>query len=300
MASIVEIKIFTSRFINNWDVLINVNRFENIKSQNPDLQSVNFNFDGCSFMEPFHIVSLACLIEEYRLNGVTISITNVNDTTLKRYLEDVNFLNYWNNRSVGYLPSERKTALGLWKISMEMIDAYAREAKEYFERNFIENKDLMPLSTSLAELFMNIFDHSKSPVSGFCLTQYYPNLKKIKFSVCDFGIGIPNSINAYLSQRAERQLPDIECLLKAFEFKFTTQSTPRNRGFGLDTIKTIIKTNKGTLIVVSNKAVFKILDSNIQATEQQHSFNGTHFELIFGIDNLTEKSDETEDFDFEF
>lgn len=299
MAATVEINIVNSRFINNWDPFISSNRFEHIKRQHPDLKCINLNFVRGSFMEPFHIVSLACLIEEYYLNKIVVSITNINDSTLKKYLEDINFLNYWKSNS-GYLPSERKTALGLWKISLEMIDAYAREAKEYFERNYIENKDLMPLSTALSELFMNIFDHSKSPVSGFCLTQYYPNLKKIKFSVCDFGVGIPNSINAYLAQKGDRELTDIDCLLKAFEFKFTTQSTPRNRGFGLDTIKSIIKGNKGSLSVVSNKANFKISNADIKATEQQYSFNGTHFELILSIDNLTEKSEETEDFDFEF
>lgn len=299
MADTVEIKVFTSRFISYWDIFISDNRFQEIFSQNTDLKNVNFNFESCRFMEPFHIVSMACLMEEYFLNGITISIINVNDIELKRYLENVNFLKYWVMRPKDYIPSERKTALALWKISPEMVDGYCIQAKEYFEQNYIDNKDLMPLSTSLSELFMNISDHSKSSVSGFCLTQYYPNLSKIKFSVCDFGIGIPNSINTYLAEKGEKPLPDTECLLKAFEFKFTTQSTPRNRGFGLDNIKTIVKSNRGSLRVVSNKANFRIENSDMQTITQAQNFGGTHFEIILGVENFAEKTAETEDFDFD-
>ena len=79
------------------------------------------------------------------------------------------------------------------QISEEMISGYASQAQKYFEGNYLHNKNLLPLATALSELFFNISDHSKSNISGFCLTQYYPNVGKIKFAVCDFGIGIPSS-----------------------------------------------------------------------------------------------------------
>ena len=179
-----------------------------------------------------------------------------------------------------------------------MISSYASEAQKYFENNYIQNKNLLPLATSLSELFLNIFDHSKSTITGFCLTQYYPNVGKIKISVCDFGIGIPNSINNYLRKTNQVILSDTECLKKSFEFLFTTQSTPRNRGRGLDTIKTIIENNKGTLRVISNSAYYTIESNIVGYFNIKESFNGTHFELILDVKNLTEKTEDLEDFDF--
>ncbi len=285
---------------NSWTNFINQNRYEKIKGQNSDLSSLVVDFSKCKFMEPFHVVSLACLLEEYFINKIEISFTP-GGLELMEYLQDINFINFWgNNRNPSdYIPSERKSALSLWKISEEMVSSYANQAKQYFEQNYIQDKDLFPLATALSELFMNIFDHSKSSVSGFCLTQFYPYSKKIKFSVCDFGIGIPTSINSYLKENNLSTKSDLECLAKAFEFSFTTRSTPRNRGFGLDTINSIIKSNKGILRLVSNKACME-MGEQPKSFQTHESFNGTHFEIVLNIENLTLKSSETEDFDFDF
>lgn len=217
-------------------------------------------------MEPFYLVSLACLLEEYYLNNINIQFIEGGNIELTEFLSAVNFFTYWTtDRYINnYIPARINTTLSLWKISEEMISGYASQAQKYFEGNYLHNKNLLPLATALSELFLNISDHSKSNISGFCLTQYYPNVGKIKFAVCDFGIGIPSSIKNYLNNKKESGITDTDCLLKAFEFSFTTQSTPRNRGFGLDTIKTIIQSNNGMLRVISNSACYIIDNGNIR------------------------------------
>lgn len=294
------IKITTTTKKSFWSGFINKNRYNEGLAISNNLSALKLDLSDCTFMEPFHLVSLACLIEEYYLKNIKIEFVIGNNLELTEFLTSVNFFNYWSaERNVSiYIPANITTTLSLWKISDEMISGYASEAQKYFEGNYLHNKNLLPLATSLSELFLNISDHSQSLISGFCLTQYYPNVGKIKFSVCDFGIGIPNSINNYLRIKNEPTLNDIDCLIKAFEFLFTTQSTPRNRGRGLDTIKTIIEGNNGILRVISNSACYVIENGVVQHFSVKESFNGTHFELILDVKNLTEKTEDLEDFDF--
>ncbi len=296
----ITIKITTTTKKSIWSGFVNKYRYNESYVAANNVDSILIDFSGCSFLEPFYLVSLACLLEEYYLNNIKIKFIEGGNIELTEFLSAVNFFTYWTaNREVNnYIPARINTTLSLWKISQEMISGYASQAQKYFEGNYLHNKNLLPLATALSELFLNISDHSKSNISGFCLTQYYPNVGKIKFAVCDFGIGIPSSINNYLISKNQASVNDTDCLLKAFEFSFTTQSTPRNRGFGLDTIKTIIQSNNGMLRVISNSACYVIENGIIQCYSIKESFIGTHFELVLDVKNLTDKSEELEDFDF--
>jgi anti-sigma regulatory factor (Ser/Thr protein kinase) len=52
---------------------------------------------------------------------------------------------------------------------------------------------LSSLRTCIKELFNNIADHS-SQNTGFVHAQHYPNVRQIKLTVSDFGIGVPTTI----------------------------------------------------------------------------------------------------------
>ena len=52
------------------------------------------------------------------------------------------------------------------------------------------------------------------------------------------------------------------------------------------------------LRVISNSACYIIDNGNIQCYSIKESFIGTHFELVLDVKNLTDKSEELEDFDF--
>lgn len=295
-----SIKLTTTTKKSFWSGFINKNRYSTLRNKFENLEQLTIDLTDCTFLEPFHLVSLACMIEEYYLNDIKIEFIKGDSLELIEFLSSVNFFDYWSekrNTNV-YLPATITTALSLWKISDEMISPYAHQAQQYFESNYIKSKNLLPLSTSLSELFLNIFDHSHSKISGFCFTQYYPNAGKIKFAVCDFGVGIPQSINTFLQLKKEPTLTEIECLKKSFEFSFTTQSTPRNRGRGLDTIKGIVVDNKGTLRVISNSACYTFNGVEHNFYPIREPFNGTHFEIILDVNNLSDKDNDTEDFDF--
>jgi hypothetical protein len=283
-----KIEISTSTPKNLWCKFIHDNRyFIGCKILEIDLRK-------CSFIEPFHLVSLAFLIEEYYINHVEIEFINQYDNIeLYEYLSSINFFNLWIvNRLIEPIPAVKRNSLNLYKIKSESISEYVALAKKYFEDNFDTNKDWYSLNIALAELFNNIVDHSESVVLGFTITQYYPTLGKVKIAICDFGLGIPTTINAFLRNQDNNILLNHRALQKAFEAKVSSKKHPHNRGVGLNHIFSIINSQNGSLKVVSNNAMCKYEDGFINSFEIEHNFTGTNFEIILNVNKFEDFNQE--------
>lgn len=262
-----------------WEDFISINSYE------ANVLELVVDFSSCNFLEPSDIVQMACLIEQYYQKRVKISFIESKTPALNKYLLSINFINYWtpNFERPNYSQSLKTTHLYLWKLSKEHLTPYVSHAKEYFENNIsVEPRvDFYPLYVTLSELFNNILDHSISQVSGYTTCQFYPNLNKLRIAVCDLGIGIPTAVNNFLSKEANESLSSVDALKKAFENGFSTQSTPRNRGYGLSTLKSIVKNCNGSLKVTSNNAIMTIQpNSNEERFEEiQQNFQGTIFNI---------------------
>jgi Histidine kinase-, DNA gyrase B-, and HSP90-like ATPase len=296
MKKILVLKTSTSK--NLWNRFINANRYEN------GVQNLVVDLTQCSFIEPFHIVQVACLIEEYHLQNVAITFVKSDALALNEYLTNIHFFDYWQsgfNRS-NYQQTGRMTNLSLWKLDETMIHLYATYAQEYFENNFrFENgfqfTDFQPLSIAIKELFNNIVDHSGSPVSGYTTIQFYPQNKRLKIAICDFGVGIPTLINRYLLQNGQEEISSMMAFKKGFENNFSTKSTPRNKGYGLDLLRAIVKNSNGQLRVISNDVMMNMTDTDEQIFAIKHNFQGTVFEIILDtttFDTQDERMSENE------
>lgn len=82
---------------------IEKNRYEN---QLNSVNNLEIDFSESSFIEPFYLVSLACMIEEYSINGTTISFSPFDKLELREYLLSGYFLSFWKesfDRYEGYL-----------------------------------------------------------------------------------------------------------------------------------------------------------------------------------------------------
>ena len=242
-----------------------------------DYTAMVIDISECNFLEPGYIVVLACLIEHFHLKGLPIQM-QISDNRVYRFLKSIRFYEYWDdgfdrNR---YTQTSLCSSLCLWKINNSMISQYNYHIGKYFEDNFIREKNLDALRLTLSELFNNIADHSNSYVEGYTFSQYYVNDNKLVLAVCDFGLGIPATINRTLESRGLEKLSDCEALEKAMEKNFTSQSTPNNRGWGLDNISSVVRANAGQLFFLSN---FASLTQNpegvVQTFENSTSFPGT-------------------------
>jgi len=267
---------------------------------NDNVNVLIVDFNEVDFLHTDDFVVLACLIESFSLNGASVAFIG-GTAKFNAHLENIKFKFYWSkgfNREE-FTISRNKSTLCLWKISHPKIPSYSNFAKTYFERTFLNNIDLLPLASNLDEVFNNIFDHSKSPIAGYIITQYFPIKKKLSFSVCDFGIGIANSINSYRIEKGEKPIDDWKAISLSLEQGFSVKSTPQNRGFGLNNILELTESSNGTLSIVSNEGILiKRAGKNYEMGNTGFSFSGTLIKVE--VDTNTFENIDESDMIFDF
>ncbi|WP_396151274.1 ATP-binding protein [Flavobacterium sp.] len=244
-------------------------------SENCDTLIVDFN--DITFLDTDDFVVLACLFDLFHNKKIDIQFIN-GGKELNRHLKTIKFKKYWSNgfNRDKFTFTHNKITLCLWHISKEMLGSYTKYAKEYYEKTFFNNKDLLPLATNMTEIFNNIFDHSKSPVDGYIITQYFPTTKKLSFSVCDFGIGIADSLNNYYKSKNMEVITDSKAIKKALETGVSSFSTPQNKGFGLSNVLDFTENFNGKLTIYSNNGLlYKSYDDEFILFETGYNFSGT-------------------------
>jgi hypothetical protein len=257
------------------------------------------DFNKVNFLDTDDFVILACLLESFHSKDCSIKFIGGTEK-FNHHLYNIKFKDYWKEGfdRCKFTLSYNKYTLCLWKVSEEMIYSYSSHAKNYFE-GLIDNKNLVTLSSNLDEVFNNIFDHSNSPVDGYIITQYYPRKNKISFSLCDFGIGIPTAVNAKLEKNGQKTTENWMAILKALELGFSTNSTPRNRGFGLNNIFDLTETKNGRLIIISNNGYLEKGASEMyKGIDIPLDFKGTLIKVEVDVELFEDKGEVDEFFDF--
>lgn len=261
------------------------------------VNSILIDFSKVSFVNPFQLVYVACILEQCLQKNINFRFS-IPNSTVEEYLVKIRFFDYWKNnfnrnRYTNYiLPS----SLCLWNISETMIDAYANHADKYYTENHFTNKDLTPLSTILKETFNNIFNHSKSKISGYTFSQYFPKNDTLQVSICDFGIGIPTAIKDYLKSENQETLSDEGAIIYALKKGTSSKSIPQNRGWGLNNIQSIVSEMNGKLTIRSNQGFYLYSASGL-VTAKTKPFNGTLIDIELKTLQLDNKELE-DDFDF--
>ena len=256
------------------------------------------NFSLSRFLKPYHIAPLACLIHEYQTKGFKIKISKPNPR-IKTYLESFGFDRFCKSVSETGLedPRDEKT-FPLWLIKDEGKEFYTIKVKEYFENNHFYGHDLFVLGNSLGELLNNIFDHSQSKIPGYTFTQYNPRTNSIITCVCDFGIGIPNSVNRFLAKTGKQKLRNDKALAKAFELSFSALTKPHNRGFGWNTVFGNLQILQGKLLIISNNTVFVLYpNGKINTQLFESNFPGTLIIITLNTSNLPLKEESSDEMD---
>lgn len=117
------------------------------------------------------------------------------------------------------------------------------------------------------EIYQNAFEHSSSPIGVCSCGQYYPNLRELRLTIIDLGVGIP--LNA---KRINPNFSGKESLEWAFHQGTTSdRESGIGRGLGLDFLKTFIKANGGTLEVFSYEGYARI-DGASEAYDNRESY----------------------------
>ena len=273
--------------------------YDNLGFVHEDIEILTVDFNSVKFLDTDDFVVLACLIESFYSSKCKVQFIGGTEN-FNHHLYNIKFKEYWKDGfdRCKFTLSHNSTTMCLWKISREMIYGYSQYAKEYFER-YTDNKDLIPLASNMDEVFNNIFDHSQSPITGYIVTQYYPKNNVISFSVCDFGIGIPTSINNSLINKGEQKIEDYQAIMHSLEKGYSIRSTPKNRGFGLNNILSLTENSNGLLSIISNNGVLeKEAGKMYRVGETNYNFKGTLVKVRVDLNTFDEKDEEEEFFHF--
>jgi hypothetical protein len=292
VSKIRTIKVIDFNSVENHVKWIDQNRVKNHNNRLFPAKVINLDFSLSKFLKPYHIAPLACLIHEYQAVGFKIIISKTTGE-IQTYLESFAFDQFCRSgkHNTNQVSKDKKT-FPLWHIEESGKEFYTIMLQDYFERNLFSGKDLFVLGNSLGELMNNIFDHAQSKVPGYTFTQYNTRTNSIITCVCDFGTGIPNSVNHFLANKGEPRLDNDQALMKAFELKFSALTRPHNRGFGWDTVLNNIKSFKGKLHIVSNNTLF-VLHPNGKINTQlfKSNFHGTLVVITLNTINLPLKEE---------
>ncbi|MEM6518412.1 MAG: ATP-binding protein [Cyanobacteria bacterium P01_D01_bin.71] len=138
------------------------------------------------------------------------------------------------------------------------------------------------IAGQVSEIYLNAFEHSRSPIGVFSCGQHYPRAEMLYLTVIDFGIGIPNSVRSFLQND---QIPSTDALEWAFQAgKTTKQDTAVSRGMGLNLLQNFVTQNQGSLQIFSNDGCVAIDHTGIRYENGYTSFTGTLVNIAFRCD----------------
>ena len=208
------------------------------------------DFSDVGFADPAGVVTLANACAFLRTKGfLPVAQTPLPSGEGIRYLTDSRFFEFFANPDATDLTPGRSTTFPLTRVRNDQAyDLLTNTFSPWLSRRLeISNASLEQLRMCLGELFNNISDHADVS-TGFFFAQHYPNDQRVRIALADFGLGIPARV-----RKLAPLLDDAWALSKAFEEGFSTKTTPRNRGAGLDWLKRyVVETNGGVIHVYSH------------------------------------------------
>lgn len=267
---------------------------------------VVFNFNKLRFIRPAGVTVLSNLVEWLIKRGVDVKFALPDKTeSLNRKTNPIKYLDdsLFFNRYIGYKylsdSSPRETTLPLQLVAYgESYNWLKKIFSPWLLSNLSVNKEdaLVNVEICIQEIFNNIKDHAQEDI-GCIFIQNYPKEDEIIISISDFGVGIPYWVKATTSE----EITDSQAIEKAIENGFSTKSTVRNAGAGLDIlICNVVLNNEGSVYIHSNYGILicRKGTSGLCKERQDTSvfYPGTLFEIRLRTDILENSIGAEEEF----
>lgn len=272
-----------------------------IEKGRPAASAIEFDFSQLEFCKPSGMVVFACLLRWLKTKSVQIKLTippskdrtsRFAQTEPLKYLDDSEFFKQWTGSNIYPWSKVRPTTIPLKSIR-------SGETHSWIEFEFmpwivghssLDETAFDEIIVSLREIFNNISDHSGIS-EGYAFAQVYPEKKSLVISIADFGLGIPANV-----RKVRPNLDDGQAILVASQEGFTTSSTGRNLGLGLDTlIKYTLETNGGVVRIRSGQGRLICAHGSRGAVRTplpaRGQYPGTLVEFAFRLDKLEARSE---------
>jgi anti-sigma regulatory factor (Ser/Thr protein kinase) len=225
----------------------------------PIHNNVTFDFSSLVFIKPVGITILSNLIEWLYRKEVKFGFQNhTKYTHANKYLDDSLFFLQYTQVLVFPLSSIRPTTIPLQLVKHEESYSWIehRLLPWLSRRLNMTPRSFETIKICLQELFNNINDHAQQK-TGSIFVQQYPKKNIINIALSDVGVGIPYNICKKVDQAN-----DSLAILLATTEGFTTRSTPRNAGAGLDIFLQVLARNNGNAAIYSNRGALSCITSH--------------------------------------
>ncbi|MCM3248663.1 MULTISPECIES: ATP-binding protein [Bacillus subtilis group] len=272
----------------------------------PKDQEIRFNFCSLNYIEPSGVTILSNLFQWLMARGVNVKmiaskvVPSGSDNGLK-YLDDSMFFNRYLGKTLYDNSKVRNTTLELQNVTYSGSYQWLESTfTPWLAREMcLKHNSLDVIRMCFGEIFNNINDHAEEN-SGCIFAQHYPRINRVKISISDFGIGIPNTI-----RKVDPSLTDTEALEKAVEEGYSSKSTPRNRGAGLSTlIKNVVGNYGGEVHIHSFRGILTCKQNNsdgvwIKSKQGTSNYPGTFIEIVLDTRNFEDEINDEEEFEWD-
>jgi hypothetical protein len=147
-------------------------------------------------------------------------------------------------------------------IEENMVGKGIPKMSEGLHKKFIE---------SIFEIFSNAVIHSKTKMGIFSCGQFFPNKKRLVFSIADLGIGILKNVKEHI----KREMTAEQAIGWAVEGKNTTKVGRIPGGLGLKLLREFITMNQGRIQIVSDKGYWELSGKKAFTKSFLNPFPGT-------------------------
>jgi hypothetical protein len=264
-------------------------------------RTIYIDFKNLTFIEPVGVTFLENFTQWLKNHGTHVHFQGHDGCNKYRssisFLDDAQFFAVHLGETIRDGAHPRSTTQPLVNVHHERSHHWVRSTLTPWlsGRLDVPMRSLGNFQVCVQELMNNIKDHSSLEI-GCIFSQHFPKLKRVNISVADFGHGIPK-----LVQKIHNNLDDCAAIIKATENGFTTKTTSRNMGVGLNyLIQTVAENNGGKISIFSLRGAVKFcqISSGVKPIplEQPGYCPGTTIDIELRTDRIKPSEGETEEF----
>lgn len=231
---------------------------------------IDIDMSGCSWFDANMAAPLGAVLYRARQRSNYVQILNVG-TDLEKILCKNKFLCGYgrppltdgNSTTIPYRRFEPLDSRDFSSYISEYLQGKGiPEMSEQLHKKFLE---------SVCELFNNAVVHSETMLGIYGCGQYYPQKRRLDFSIADLGMGMREN----LRRRRRIELAPDKAIEWAVSGTHTTRTGPIPGGLGLKLLAGFTKQNGGRIQIVSDRGYWELQGGSSRVLLFDLPFPGT-------------------------
>lgn len=255
--------------------------FDMWRSVNNAGNRIVFDFSNCTFLGQSGVAFLGGLARLIERRGSEVSFDwDTLRSNIRMNLGQNGFLSAfdvgvrpWEGNSIPYREDE--------ELNQDALVDYL--ADHWLGRDWVHLSDGLryAVAARVCEIYVNAFEHSDSRVGVFSCGQHYPNLRMVRLTAVDFGVGIPGNVRTF---SGDQNIHASSAMKWAFRRGTTTRPGSSGGGVGLDLLKELVRVNGGALSVFSHEGYAVLLSQSERYEARSRYFEGTMVTITLRCD----------------